>query len=156
MSDQPLFADHTCHRLQAASLFKTVWALLGNPRRTPDQDLELLLTAHAYEHHACLLDDRESPVRAALLLARVHLAVGKPRPALEDARTAVKRCRGVAVCGCLRVEAHLAAARAAHAAGLVVDAEHHQHLAALGIGALPEDTSRQRLARELAVITGTA
>lgn len=147
-TDHP-FVDPLCHRLQAAAMFATAWKLLNLPLRSSEQDVALLLAAHAYEHHASLIGDDEAPVRGALLLARVHLALGKPQPALEDARSAARRCRGTTVCGCLRVEAQLAAVRAAQAAGLMSDANHHRQLAITSLSRLTSDPSRVRLEREL-------
>lgn len=87
-SAAPTELDATTRRTLAADLFNHTWTLLELPGRTPEQDDEMIHSAHASRYHWGEVADRE-PVnlaRGEWQCSRVYAVLGRAEPALWHAR----------------------------------------------------------------------
>ena len=87
-SAAPTDLDATTRRTLAADLFNHTWTLLELPDRTPEQDDEMIHSAHASRYHWGEVADRE-PVnlaRGEWQCSRVYAVLGRAEPALWHAR----------------------------------------------------------------------
>jgi len=73
-------------RRLAADLFNRVWTLLGTPDRSPEQDDELIHTAHASRYHWGKVGTAANLGRGEWQISRVYATLGRPEPALYHAR----------------------------------------------------------------------
>ncbi|MFI5258826.1 MAG: hypothetical protein ACHQ01_04360 [Candidatus Limnocylindrales bacterium] len=78
--------DRDTERRLAAGLFNDVWRLLDLPKRTPEQDDEMLHEAHASRYHWGNVGDPITFVRGEWLCSRVYVVLGRPEPAIWHAR----------------------------------------------------------------------
>ena len=80
--------DHATRRALAVGLFNYTWTLLENPKRTKEQDDEMLHAAHASRYHWGETGVGE-PVNLAhgeWQFSRVYAVLGRPEPSLWHAR----------------------------------------------------------------------
>jgi len=70
----------------AKSAFNSIWGLLEKPVRTPEEDQEMLLAAHASLYHWRQVGTAVHHQRGSWMLSRVYQALGKPDGALEWAQ----------------------------------------------------------------------
>jgi hypothetical protein len=80
------------HRALAVALFNHVWSLLDAPRRSLEQDDEMLHAAHASVHHWRLAGTAVNRLRGEWQCARVYAALGRAEPALHHARRCLELC----------------------------------------------------------------
>lgn len=83
-ADLPLSTEQ--RRRLAAGLFNRVWMLLGTPDRSPEQDDELIHTAHASRYHWGEIGTPANLGRGEWQVSRVYAMLGRPEPALHHAR----------------------------------------------------------------------
>lgn len=76
------------HRALGAGLFNKTWDLLEIEQRTPDQDDEMVDTAHASAWHWRQVGTTANRARGHWMLARVYSVLGRAPEALHHARRA--------------------------------------------------------------------
>jgi DNA-binding transcriptional MerR regulator len=82
--------DPATRRALAAGLYNRCWELLEIPDRTPEQDAELIHTAHASRYHWGEIADTPARIwRGEWMCSRVYSVLGRAEPALWHARRAV-------------------------------------------------------------------
>src|SRR5215207_7567297 len=64
------------------------------PERTPEQDDELIHTAHASRHHWALVGTAANLARGEWQLSRVYTVLGRGEPALHHAGRCLAYCEG--------------------------------------------------------------
>ena len=74
------------HRWHAIECNNLAWSLSELPRRTPEQDAEMLDAAHASAFHWNRVGTELTAARAHMLLGRVHAALGLGATALRHAQ----------------------------------------------------------------------
>jgi hypothetical protein len=79
-------------RQLAVDLFNRAWALLRQGERTPEQDDELVHTAHASRHHWAQVGTAANLARGEWQLSRVYATLGRAEPALHHARRCLAYC----------------------------------------------------------------
>lgn len=85
-------------RTLAVDLFNRVWALLGHPGRTAQQDDEMIHAAHASRHHWEAVGTAANLARGEWQVSRVYATLGRAEPAVHHARRClayVERGEGV-------------------------------------------------------------
>lgn len=83
--------DPATRRALAAGLFNRAWELLETPDRSPEQDDELIHTAHASRYHWSEVGTAVNLARGEWQCSRVYATLGRGEPALWHAR----RCRAI-------------------------------------------------------------
>jgi hypothetical protein len=87
---RPPELDPATRRALAAGLYNRCWELLEIPDRTPDQDAELVHTAHASRFHWGDVADTPARLwRGEWMCGRVYSVLGRAEPALWHARRAL-------------------------------------------------------------------
>ena len=76
----------------AVDLFNHAWTLIELPKRTPEQDDELIHAAHASRHHWSSVGTAKNVARGEWQLARVYATLGRAEPALHHARRCLAYC----------------------------------------------------------------
>ena len=89
MSTQPPDLDPETHRALGAGLYNRTWDLLAIVDRTPEQDDELVDTAHASAWHWRHVGNAANEARGHWLCARVYALLGRGEPAVHHAERAV-------------------------------------------------------------------
>jgi hypothetical protein len=118
-------------RQLAVDLFNRSWTLLERPERTPEQDDELIHSAHASRHHWAAVGTPANLARGEWQLSRIYSSLGRAEPALHHA----KRCLAYCEANPDALEdwdlpfAHEALARAYRVAGNEAEARRHAVLA---------------------------
>ena len=142
-------------RRRGVDLFNGAWKLMELPKRTSEQDDELIHTAHASAYHWMQVGTPANRARSEWQLSRVYVVLGRAEPALHHAR----RCLEICESSPETLEdwdlpfAHEALARAHGLAGEGDEARRHAE-AARELGARiadPED--REHLEAELATLS---
>lgn len=155
---EPWFSRRTCHHLALAAAVREVGDLLARPRRTAQEDLDLLRIARCACECAGLIDPLEGPhdqrVRAGLLLARALLATGRHYEAADEARRLQRLARGLPWAGEAAVQAALVGITAWEALGRDDHADHLRTLARSLIETLTDERQRAHLTRVLDGTTG--
>lgn len=154
----PWFSRRTCHHLALASAVREVGDLLTRPRRTAQEDLDLLRVARCACECASLIDQVDGPadqrVRAGLLLARTLLATGRHYEAADEARRLQRLARGLPWAGEAAVQAALVGIVAWEALGRPDHADHLRTLARSLIEMMTDERQRAHLTRILDGTTG--
>jgi hypothetical protein len=89
--DDPLL-DVESERGLAASLFNSVWDLLDQPSRTPDEDELMLNAAHASLYHWVRVGEPVNEARGEWQVSRVYAVLRRGEPALHHARRSLAVC----------------------------------------------------------------
>lgn len=154
----PWFSRRTCHHLALAAAVREVDDLLTRPRRTAQEDLDLVRVARCACECAGLIDPLEGPhdqrVRAGLLLARALLATGRHYEAADEARRLQRLARGLPWAGEAAVQAALVGISAWGALGRDDHADHLRTLARSLIETLTDERQRAHLTGVLDGTTG--
>lgn len=149
----PWFSRRTCHHLALAAAVREVGDLLTRPRRTAQEDLDLLRVARCACECASLIDQVDGPadqrVRAGLLLARALLATGRHYEAADEARRLQRLARGLPWAGEAAVQAALVGIIAWEALGRSDHADHLRTLARSLIEMMTDERQRAHLTQVL-------
>ncbi|MBM4449094.1 MAG: hypothetical protein FJ015_07655 [Chloroflexi bacterium] len=89
MSEQKRYTLAEAHKEFAQSLNGRVWQLLGQPERTPAEDEEMVLAAHASLYHWLHAGTAVHAQRGQWLLAHVYTVLEEPALAMKHA----SRCK---------------------------------------------------------------
>lgn len=124
------------------------------PERTPEQDDELVHTAHASAYHWLQVGTAANRARSEWQLSRVYVVLGRAEPALHHARRCLEICEASpeALEDWDLPYAHEALARAHGLAGAADAAgEHAQRARELG-AAIADPEDREHLEADLATL----
>ena len=78
--------DEATRRALAVGLFNYTWTLLENPKRTREQDDEMLHAAHASRYHWGEVGEAVNLARGEWQVSRVYAVLGRGEPAVYHAR----------------------------------------------------------------------
>lgn len=79
-------------RRLAVDLFNHAWTLMQLSGRTPEQDDELIHTAHASRHHWSEVGTAANLARGEWQISRVYATLGRAEPALHHANRCLAYC----------------------------------------------------------------
>jgi len=88
-SPQPPLLDAATHRALGVGLYNHTWDLLEIESRTPEQDDEMIDTAHASAYHWRQVGNAANGARGHWILARVYAVLGRGEPSLHHAQRAI-------------------------------------------------------------------
>jgi hypothetical protein len=137
-------------RALAAGLYNRCWELLEIRDRTPEQDAELIHTAHASRYHWGEIADTPARLwRGEWMCSRVYAVLGRAEPALWHARRAATlvEAGGGAVEDWDRPAVYEAMARASFVASDAAEGAAWKARAAALAAALPDADDREVQAR---------
>jgi tetratricopeptide (TPR) repeat protein len=80
------------HRQLGVDLFNRTWTLMEAENRTPEQDDEMIQTAHASAYHWLQAGTTKNFARSQWQLSRVYVTLGRGEPALFHARRCLAYC----------------------------------------------------------------
>ncbi len=86
MPDTPTELDPATQRALAVSLYNRVWTLLDRTDRSPEDDDDLVHTAHASRHLWTSIGDAKNHAIGEWQVSRVYAALGRGEPAVHHAR----------------------------------------------------------------------
>jgi hypothetical protein len=143
------------HRWFAVECNNRAWDLAAAAGRSPEEDREMLDTAHASAFHWAKVGRPVNGMRAELLLANVHALLGHGAEALSYARRCLAFCEGNECEEWDVAFSHVQMALAAAVAGeRELHAKHYATARQLG-SALQEEADRKVFAGEFSRIPGT-
>ena len=141
-------------RQLAVDLFNRAWTLMETDERTPEQDDELINTAHASAYHWAQVGTAANRARSEWQLSRVYTVVGRAEPALHHAA----RCQAICEANPEAIEdwdlpyAHEALARAHALAGEADQAGRHAAAARELAAGVAGAEDREHLEADLATL----
>ena len=141
-------------RQLAVDLFNRAWSLMETDERTPEQDDELINTAHASAYHWTQVGTPANRARSEWQLSRVYVVLERVEPALHHAR----RCQEICEAHPEAMEdwdlpyAHEALARAHALAGDVDEAGWHAATARELAAGVAGAKDREHLEEDLATL----
>lgn len=144
--------DAALHRRLAVALFNRSWELMGRPDRTPDDDAELVHTAHASLYHWLQVGTPANGARGEWQCARVYAVLGRAEPATYHAHRVLDICRRHGIGDWDLAFAYEALARAYAVAGQPAEAADWIEQARRAAGDIAEDDDRDYLLAELGTI----
>jgi hypothetical protein len=80
-------------RKVAVELFNRVWVLMEKPRRTREEDDEMIHAAHASRYHWGVVGKAENRARGEWQISRVYTVLGRAEPAVAHAQRCLEICR---------------------------------------------------------------
>lgn len=83
MSEEKLYTLPDAHLAFAKSTFNSIWGLLEKEGRTPQEDLDMLLAAHASLFHWKIAGTVVNEQRGCWMISRVYQTLGRAAGALE-------------------------------------------------------------------------
>ena len=143
-------------RRLAVDLFNRAWTLMELPARTPEQDDELIDTAHASAYHWLQVGTAANRARSQWQLSRVYVVLGRSEPALHHARRCLAWCEAnpEALEDWDLAYAHEALARAHALAGESEEAGRHAAVARELAADVAGAEDREHLDADLATLPG--
>jgi len=79
-------------RQTAVDLFNRTWSLMELAERTPEQDDEMIHSAHASRHHWAAVGTGVNLARGEWQISRVYVTLGRGEPALYHAGRCLAYC----------------------------------------------------------------
>jgi hypothetical protein len=79
-------------RKVAVELFNRVWVLMEKPRRTREEDDEMIHAAHASRYHWGVVGKAENRARGEWQISRAYTVLGRGEPAVAHARRCLEIC----------------------------------------------------------------
>jgi len=121
MSDQPIFDLPGAHRYFSAECFNSAWELIDKPRRTPEEDLDMLHRSLAALPHWTQRPDCTPTNRSIGFwqVSRVYCLLGQEENARHYGELCLAVSRGADVPPFYLAYAHEALARAELVAGML-------------------------------------
>jgi hypothetical protein len=121
--------DADAQRRLAKDLFGRVWTLLETDGRTPEQDDEMIHTAHASRFHWGEVGGPEQRARGEWQCSRVYSVLERGEPAVHHARCCLEICQESGIGDWDLAFAYEALARAHAIAGDADEAARYKELA---------------------------
>jgi hypothetical protein len=136
----------------ARDLYGRVWTLLGTEGRTPEQDDEMIHTAHASRYHWGEVGGPEHRARAEWQCSRVYAVLGRGEPALHHATRCLEICEQQGIGDWDLAFAYGALSRADAVAGNAEDAERYRELAREAGAAIEDAEDREVFEADFATL----
>jgi hypothetical protein len=144
--------DREAHRRYGVALFNRTWELMGRSDRTPDDDAEIVHTAHASTCHWLACGAPENFARGEWLCSRAYVTVGRPEPALYHAQRVLDICQRHGIGDWDLAYAYEALARASALGGDVGAARDWHAKASRAADDIAEEDDRAQLLTDLDTI----
>jgi hypothetical protein len=116
-------------RKVAVELFNRVWELMEKPRRSREEDDEMIHAAHASRYHWGVVGKAENRARGEWQISRVYTVLGRAEPAVAHAQRCLEICRQHGLADWDIAYAYESLARAHKTAGHAAEARKFKKLA---------------------------
>jgi hypothetical protein len=116
-------------RKLAGRLFNRVWELMEKPRRTREEDDEMIHAAHASRYHWGVAGKAENLARGEWQISRVYTVLGRGEPAVAHAQRCLEICEQQGLADWDIAYAYESLARAHKTAGHTAEAKKFKKLA---------------------------
>jgi hypothetical protein len=140
------------HRELGKELFNRTWTLMELEDRTPEQDDELVYTAHASRYHWSRVGGPEHAARGEWQCSRVHTLLGRSEPALHHAARCLEICEANEIGDWDLAYAYEGLSRAHRVAGDAAEAERYRELAARAGEAIADPEDREIFDNDFATL----
>jgi hypothetical protein len=140
------------HRELGKELFNRAWTLMELERRAPDEDDELVYTAHASRYHWSRVGGPEHAARGEWQCSRVYAVLGRGEPAVHHATRCLEICRENGIGDWDLAFAYEALSRAHRVSGDDAEAERYKALAVVAGEAIADAEDREILEKDLATL----
>lgn len=144
--------DPTTRRALAVDLFNHVWTLLENPNRTPEQDDEMIHSAHASRFHWGEVGEPVNLARGEWQCSRVYAVLGRAEPALWHARRCMAICEANGIADWDIASAYEAMARACLTAGDMAEVAAWKAKAQAALALVDDPDDREVIEGDLATL----
>ena len=150
---KPPELDAETERRLAAGLYNDVWRLMELPIRLPEQDDEMLHSAHASRYHWGNVGEPVNLARGEWLCSRVYAVLGRAEPALWHAHRCLEVLAGSGGGESWDLPAaYEALARASHVAGDAVETRRWMDMAHAALSAVTDADDRKPIEDDLRTI----
>jgi hypothetical protein len=140
------------HRELGKELFNSTWTLMELESRTPEQDDELVYTAHASRYHWSRVGRPEHAARGEWQCSRVYAVLGRGEPAVHHATRCLEICEANGIGDWDLAFAYEALSRAHRVAGDDAEAERFKALAAEAGAAIADPEDRESFDSDYATL----
>ena len=139
-------------RKVAVKLFNRVWELMEKPRRTREEDDEMIHAAHASRYHWGVVGKPENRVRGEWQISRMYTALGRGEPAIAHAQRCLEICKANGVADWDIAYAYESLARAHKTAGHTADVKKFKKLARAAGDQIAEAEEREHFDEDYATL----
>lgn len=151
---QETLTEKQFHKKMAADLFNHTWDLIEKPDRTPEDDVEMVHSAHASRWHWGKVGTALNFQRGEWQISRVYAILKRAEPALYHAQRCLALTGANDISGFDLGFAHEAMARAHAIAGNATEAAKYMKLAQDAAGQIEKQEDREYFEGELKTIPG--
>jgi DNA-binding transcriptional MerR regulator len=148
----PTEIDPATRRTLAADLFNHTWTLLEKPDRTPEQDDEMMHSAHASRYHWGEIGEPVNFARGEWQCSRVYAVLGRPESALWHARRCVAIYEANGIAGWDIASGYEAMARAYLTAGNLAEVAVWKAMAQAALDIVEDTDDREVIEGDLATL----
>jgi hypothetical protein len=139
-------------RKVATDLFNRVWELMEMPKRTREDDDEMLHAAHASRYHWGVVGQPENRARGEWQISRVYTVLGRGEPAIVHAQRCLELCEQDGIADWDLAYAYEALARAHKTAGHETEAAKFKKLAREAGDRISEAEDREHFDKDYATL----
>lgn len=140
------------HRKFAADCFNRTWDLLDQESRTPEEDLQMIHTAHASRYHWGEIGTPLEFARGDWQISRVYALLGDGNSALKYARSSLNHCLENGIDDFDLAFAYEALARSSAILKDKKNVDHYHHLAEEAAKGIKDQNNLDYFMRELNAI----
>jgi hypothetical protein len=139
-------------RKLAGKLFNRVWALMEKPRRTREEDDELIHAAHASSYHWGVVGKAENRARGEWQISRVYTVLDRGEPAIAHAQRCLEICRQHGLADWDIAYAYESLARAHKTAGHAAESRKFKKLARAAGDQISETEEREHFEKDYSTL----
>ncbi|MDQ6877080.1 MAG: hypothetical protein M3082_05160 [Candidatus Dormibacteraeota bacterium] len=139
-------------RKVATDLFNRVWELMEMPKRTREDDDEMLHAAHASRYHWGVIGRPENRARGEWQISRVYTVLGRGEPAIVHAQRCLEVCEQDGIADWDLAYGYEALARAHKTAGHATEVARFKKLAREAGDRISEGEDREHFDKDYATL----
>jgi hypothetical protein len=139
-------------RKLAGELFNRVWELMDKPRRSHEEDDEMIHAAHASRYHWGVVGKAENLARGEWQISRVYTVLGRGEPAVAHAQRCLDICLQHSLADWDLAYAYESLARAQKTAGHAAEARKFKRQARAAGEQISEAEEREHFEEDYATL----
>jgi hypothetical protein len=139
-------------RKTAVKLFNRVWVLMEKPKRSREEDDEMIHAAHASRYYWGVVGKAEHRARGEWQISRMYTVLGRGEPAVAHAKRCLEICKQHGLADWDIAYAYESLARAHRTAGHTADARKFKKLAREAGDQISESEEREHFEEDYATL----
>jgi hypothetical protein len=139
-------------RTVAVKLFNRAWVLMEKPKRTREEDDEMIHAAHASRYHWGVVGKPENRARGEWQISRMYTVLGRGEPAVAHAQRCLEMCKQHGLADWDIAYAYESLARAHKTAGHTAAAGKFKKLARAAGDQISESEEREHFDEDYATL----